>query len=361
MNDKIDAMNSITPYILTKGTEANPLASEGYKVKQSGGFNIVYKDILADPSLIDADGLTKELRASFETLQNVGEKIYDPGALVRNPIRGRLVGGKPSGYIVELSEKGPTVYAAAEMETVPSLIAIGSLLSPGEIAGNTEEGNLRNELDSQAKHALAEKKGITKNISYVEISGLELIFDRTPTVKRYGTTQDEWDQWAVLNSRSKKDAKAYGVLFDPATLTKDPRNYLLEENYDEGEYLRWKVPSDQITLLGGSKQSLGKDEYAWVLRSSLISDAGGSIHVIASKPNSKIHKRYREMLTTGLAGAEQVVPEFANMYVESVIQANGRPLSENVEFMGALEEKLSAYRNADAYTGTTSNQPQFEA
>ena len=330
-------MNSITPYILTKGDEANLLASDGYKVEQSGGFNIVYKDILADTS-IDADELTNELRCSFETLGNVDGKIYEPHVLVREAVRGNLVDGTPCGYVVELTQDGPIVHALDQMDSVPLLVGYGSLLDPAELACNTEEGDLRNLLDFEAKSALAEEKGIIEKISYAEISGLELRFDRVPTLERYGHTQEERNFFTVLNSEPKKGANAPVVIFDPADLTENPLDYFAHENYDETEYARRRIEPEQIKIFGDSKLSL--DKGVWVLDSPLITDVEGDLEVIIPNPSAKISERYMHMITNGLAGAEQAVPGFAKKYVESVIQANGQPLSENDEFIEVLEQKL---------------------
>ncbi len=356
-----NAMGRITPYILTKSNGINPLARElasmGCKSQQSGDFNIVYKDIRTDPS-IDVSELTNELRESFELLETVDEKIYEPHVLVRESARGNYVDEEPCKYIVELTEKGPTVHDLSKMKSVPPLIGYGSLLDPYELACNTEDGDLRNLLGLEDKRKLAEEKHITEKISYAKISGLELGFNRAPTAKRHGPTQEIRNYLAVLNSGPKEGASAYAVIFDPADLTKNPIKYLAIENYGEIEYVRRLIKPDQIKVIGGNPK-LSLDEGAWILESPLITDVDGKLEVIASNPYSEIPAGYIDMLTNGLTGAEQEVPGFAKLYVDSVIQPNGRPLSENGNFMGVLEQKLSARINTDAYADKMPYRAEF--
>jgi len=305
-------MRSIVPHILVRDDHvASTLAKDGYKVISSNDLNIIYSDIKIpeNPTRDSLDSLTAEVRQSFDKLFRIEEKESDPHVLIRKAIRGNLVDGKPSGYIVELTENGPNVCALNQMSSIPLLAGYGSLLDPNELACNAKDGDLRNSLTNEKKKYLAGKNGIAEKINYAKIKGTQLIFNRAATAKRYGETQNERNGWAVLNTKQVDDAYAHVSIFNPKDLTDDPVSYFARENFDEIEYARRRIMPEQIELLNNSKLSL--ENGIWILDSPQISDVEGELSTIIPNANAKISERYMNMIANGLAGADQVVSGFS--------------------------------------------------
>lgn len=334
------------------------LEESGYAVTPTADINgpyIVSKNIHAAPDMQEEyDSITSELQKSvteFNEILAKHKKPYGgigpasnaypgPGVLVGKEVRGRLVSDEPTGYIVELIDDVPQVLSLECMnsEDIPTLTGYGSLLYGVEIYCNTKgDGSLRNTLSNEEKRKLAEKIDITNLIGYFRIRGIELIFNRAPTAKRYGATQEQRNEWAVLNSALKENANAHAVLFDPGELAEDPLKYLGRENFDEMEYIRRRIKRSDCEHLGGAELA---DKDVWILESPLITDVDGKLEYIGTSPSSKISDRYMNMLINGLAGAESVVPGFAEKYVTNVVQADGTLLSTNERFMCELQKMM---------------------
>jgi hypothetical protein len=327
-------MNAITPHIIIEDQRIASLISKDYEITNSNGLYIVHKNIEVPDENISqesTDALTEKVREAFKDLNNIEEAITPAHALVRKNIRGRLKNQKPTGYIVELSDKGPVVYSLENLDSLPLLGGYGSLLDPNELALNTEEGDLRNQnLSQEQKEKLAEKRNIPNKLSYAQISDLELTFNRAPTASRYGSSQQERNNWSVLNSRSKQGAKAYIVIFDPETLTEDAKSYFARENFDEMEYARRKINPKDITLLTDSNLDLERG--LWVLDSPLITDVEGQLQTMIPIKGANVSDKYASMINRGLVQAEKISPGFKDNYLENTIQSNGKPLSENKKF-----------------------------
>ena len=309
------------------------------------GDILIFKDIIL-PDKIGKEGLdslTENLRNSFDYLNNLEIEGRPAHGLVRENSRGRLENENPVGYVLELTEEGPILYNLGLMENVPILAGYGSLLDPVQLAANTESGDLRNVKDDEIRKRLAEEKDVLNKMSYGVANNHELVFNRAPTAKRHGDTQEERNNWAVLNLQRIDGKKAYIMLFDPSKLNENPLHYFARENFDEIGYGRRRINKSDISVLSGDEIKGG---YVWALDSPLITDTiddhqkPGTINSIIINPSTQIKDNYINMITNGLAGAYKVSPEFVNQYVANTIQPNGKPLIENERFMETLEKKL---------------------
>lgn len=321
----------------------------GFEVTESNGLYVVSRQIALprDASKESIDDVTNRVRADTHYLTLARMDAEDgfldiPGVLVGSQTRGRLSeNGEPTGYIAEITQDGPIIHSLADADfSVPVLAGYGSLLDPYQLAANTAPGDLRNTKDSALRERLAKEKDVLNKMAYVQMDGLTLVFNRAPTAGRYGDTQQERNQNTVLNLREDSRAKAYMMLFDPATLTDDPRVYFVIENADEAEYNRLRIDAGKIHRIAGAETDVGS--HVWALYSPLITDVDGKLGTITVTPESRIHERYVDMITNGLAGAEKTAPGFALNYLQNTLQADGTPLLENAAVIDALAAKLAA-------------------
>lgn len=338
-------MKTIIPHGIVKRTALLPLISSEYDVTHRADVAIVSKEIEVpdDISRESVDAITADLRKVFARLEGINF-VENPHILVRESARARINGnGKPSGYVVEMSVQGPTVYAIEHMDKLPMLAGYGSLMDPLQLATNTVGGDLRNTLDNDVRRKIVEDKDIMNKLEYVKVDDLFLVFNRAPTAIRHGATQAERNKWVVLNVGHGRNEQAYIILFDPEQLTDDPLAYFAGENSYEVEYARRKIDPKQVTHYGGAH--IDVDRGIWVLDSPLITDVvegdDAKLKFIAAIADSDIKDSYIEMVTNGLAGAEKVAPGFAECYVNSTFMPDGRNFINNHQrFMNTLERKL---------------------
>lgn len=311
------------------------------------------------------DSLTEVIRKSFDYLNEIQIEGDSAHGLIRKSSRGRFekkYNGFASGilsilglnkeiekgYVLELTDEGPILYNLGLMDKVPILAGYGSLLDPEQLAANTELGDLRNSKDSDVRRRLSEEKDVLNKVQYGEVQGYNLRFNRAPTAKRHGLTQQERNKWSVLNLEKNENGKAYMMFFDPVDFTDNPLMYFAIENFDEIEYARRKINFNDINLLGDKKL---KADYVWVLDSPLITDVidngqkKGTINSISGPrsidySNAEIKDNYIGMVTNGLAGAHKVSPDFVNSYIENTLQSNGKPLKDHQRFIGTLNSKI---------------------
>ena len=324
----------------------NAIHNDGYSLQNLNESNIlIFKEIGLDENIgqESVDNLTEIVRNSFNYLNGIEIESMNAHGLIRESVRGRLEGENPKGYILEMTDDGPILYNLALMDKVPTLAGYGSLLDPEQLTANTASGDLRNIKDSEIRKKLAKEKDVLNKMSYGVANNHELTFNRAPTAKRHGNTQEERNNWAVLNLQKNDGRKAYIMFFEPGELTENPFHYFARENFDEIGYARRRINKSDINLLSG-KEIQG--DYVWVLDSPLISDTidehqkPGTINSIIITPNTQIKDNYIDMITNGLAGAYNVSPEFVKNYVANTIQPNGKTLNENQRFMETLERKL---------------------
>jgi hypothetical protein len=315
------------------------------KLNDSGDI-LIFREIKLPCEIKDEglDSLTNEVRKSFNYLNELEIEGMSAHGLIRIGARGRLEDEKPKGYILEMTDEGPILYNLALLNEIPILAGYGSLLDPEQLAANTASGDLRNIKDDEIRKQLAEEKDVLNKMSYGVAKNHELIFNRAPTAKRHGNTQEERNNWAVLNLQKKEGKKAYIMLFDPGELTKDPLHYLARENFDELGYGRRRINKSDINILYGKKI---KSDYVWILDSPLITDTIdehqklGTINSIIINPRTQIKENYINMITNGLVGANKISQDFVNQYIANTIQPDGKSLIENQRFMKTLERKLN--------------------
>ena len=151
-------MKTIIPHGIVKRTALLPLISSEYDVTHRADVAIVSKEIEVpdDISRESVDAITADLRKVFARLEGINF-VENPHILVRESARARINGnGKPSGYVVEMSVQGPTVYAIEHMDKLPMLAGYGSLMDPLQLATNTVGGDLRNTLDNDVRRKIVE-------------------------------------------------------------------------------------------------------------------------------------------------------------------------------------------------------------
>jgi hypothetical protein len=238
-----------------------------------------------------------------------------------------------------MTDEGPIVHFIEHMTSVPALAGYGSLLDPAEMATIGEPGDIRRKLKYPEKLAIAEKKDIRDKVGYARILGTQLLFNRGPSIKRYGSSQEQRNMSATLNSRPCDDSSAHVVVFNPADMTKDPLEYLANETFGEYEYGRRRITNEAITVMGGKDPTDGKD--IWILESPLITDEDVQLKVLTIPTDAQISQTYIDKITRGLVQAEAVAPGMAYGYARSTIQPNGKPLALHKEFMDTLEQRLS--------------------
>ncbi len=333
-------MGSIIPHIIIKHEEsAIDSLKNDFSLNVKKDYVIVSNPIHApsNSSQESVDDITDKTIRAFEKLNSIDEAIAPAHVLVKNNIRGRLEHGKPTGYIVELTDNGPVVHSLDHMIDLPLLGGYGSLLDPVMLASNTEDGDLRNSTDEVLKEKIAKDKDIKNKIEYAEVKGIQLNFNRAGTSPRYLRIQTEKNQWACLNIEQNPDAKAYIVLFDAKSLTKNPFEYFARENIDELEYARRRISPKAISHIAGI--NFNKENGVWILDSPIISDVYGDLEMINTNPDTQISDSYINRITNGLIGAEQMAAGFAECYMKNTIQANGQSLHKHEKFKSVLEEK----------------------
>jgi hypothetical protein len=340
-------MSSVIPHTMlpSNSDDLSRLVKDGYNITHDSGLAIIHKEI-GLPGNLGSEGLDAkidELRKEFEFLNGIGSD-FGPSGLVRTGARGRYTTEgddkepKARGYILEIREDGPRLYNLEHNPEIPILGGFGSLMDPIQLALNTESGDLRNTADPELREKIAEEKNVSEKMGYFSIEGMGLSFNRGPTASRYGNTQKERNQYAVLNSILDRNKTSYVVLFDPAKLTEDPLKYLAIENFDEMEYARLFVDGSKSNHIGGAKLDVSKG--IWFLHSPRITDVDGRLQFMGSRNNSQINERYIGMLTNGLSGAGKVSPSFSTLYMTNTLLPNGQPLSTHDRFVNTLNSKM---------------------
>ncbi|MFT4343645.1 MAG: hypothetical protein ACMXYE_02750 [Candidatus Woesearchaeota archaeon] len=326
---------------LSQGRDIPSLQKDGFIITKIKAGYIAGKEIQA-PYEISSEGVDALSEEVNEVYDELVEKGFDPHVLVRESARARLENENPAGYIAEISNQGIRMYAVQHMSHIPILAGYGSLMDPAQLAANTASGDLRNSASPEELKQLAEERNITEKLSYAAIADLELRFNRTATARRHGATQEERNNWTVLNVYPKQGTHAYVVLFDPEQVTDNPLSYFARENFDEIEYARRSIDPRMVSHIGGAPLPLHKK--IWVLDSPLITDVvdgnDDSLKPIMPHEKSEIKDSYMEMVTNGLAGAYRISSEFPHLYTAHAKRANGKSLHTHERFMECLEEKL---------------------
>ncbi len=334
-------MHGILPHIVTTDEKlVKQLTSEGYSIGANAGYFIVSKEIEIPHHLSreSVDALTEELRKEYMHLSQLEEGTHTAHVLVRKDARARLLDSHPTGYLVEMTDEGPIVHFIEHMTTFPALAGYGSLLDPAEMATIGEPGDIRRKLKYPEKLAIAEKKQIRDKVGYGMILDTQLLFNRGPSIKRYGSSQEQRNMSATLNSRPCKGSAAHVVIFNPADIADDPLEYLANETYGEYEYNRRRISNEDITSMGGKDQTGGND--IWILESPLITDEDVQLKVLTIPTYAQISPTYIDKITRGLVQAEKIAPGIALGYAGSTIQPNKKPLIEHQEFMQTLKQRL---------------------